>query len=182
MDFLSLRPAPLVVTVSHIIQTQGCVSPVTPDIAKIIIASSWNSQGRHGRAYLSSATLSSSSRNRGFADCSWLGTFADYPSYSVASLAPNTSLIGYGATEAAIVDQWVAFVDSEITRYNTLILQLVKGVINPYNKPVSYLRSSSLVPLNSLSRSIPSSRTASHLLSPYSKSILLLVLSLRLSE
>jgi hypothetical protein len=34
------------------------------------------------------------------------------------------------------VDQWVAFVDADISRYNALILQLVKGSINPYNKPV----------------------------------------------
>jgi elongation factor 1-gamma len=56
----------------------------------------------------------------------------------IASLAtnPESSLIGHGATEAALVDQWVAFVDSDIARYNTLILQLVKGAINPYNKPI----------------------------------------------
>ncbi|KAH9034536.1 elongation factor 1-gamma [Lactarius hengduanensis] len=54
----------------------------------------------------------------------------------IASLAPNSSLIGHGATEAALVDQWVAFVDSDIAHYNTLILQLVKGAINPYNKPI----------------------------------------------
>lgn len=54
----------------------------------------------------------------------------------LASLAPNSTLIGHGATEAALVDQWVAFVDSDIAYYNTLILQLVKGAINPYNKPI----------------------------------------------
>jgi elongation factor 1-gamma len=54
----------------------------------------------------------------------------------IASLAPNSSLIGHGATEAALVDQWVAFVDSDIAPYNTLILQLVKGAIHPYNKPI----------------------------------------------
>ncbi|KAH9068037.1 elongation factor 1-gamma [Lactarius deliciosus] len=54
----------------------------------------------------------------------------------IASLAPNSSLIGHGATEAALVDQWVAFVDSDIAHYNTLILQLVKGAISPYNKPI----------------------------------------------
>ncbi|KAI0252280.1 elongation factor 1-gamma [Lactifluus subvellereus] len=54
----------------------------------------------------------------------------------IAFLAPNSTLIGNGATEAALVDQWVAFVDSDIARYNTLILQLVRGAINPYNKPI----------------------------------------------
>ncbi|KAH9985032.1 elongation factor 1-gamma [Russula vinacea] len=53
----------------------------------------------------------------------------------IASLAPNSTLIGHGATEGALVDQWVAFVDADISRHNTLILQLVKGTINPYNKP-----------------------------------------------
>jgi len=56
----------------------------------------------------------------------------------LASLAPNSTLIGQGkgVPEAALVDQWVAFVDADIARYNTLILQLVKGAINPYNKPI----------------------------------------------
>jgi len=54
----------------------------------------------------------------------------------VASLTPNSTLIGQGVPEAALVDQWVAFVDADIARYNTLILQLVKGAINPYNKPI----------------------------------------------
>ncbi|KAF8266028.1 elongation factor 1-gamma [Lactarius quietus] len=54
----------------------------------------------------------------------------------IASLAPNSTLIGHGATEAALVDQWVGFVDSDIARYNTLILQLIKGAISPYNKPI----------------------------------------------
>jgi elongation factor 1-gamma len=54
----------------------------------------------------------------------------------IASLAPNSTLIGHGATEGAVVDQWVAFVDADISHYNTLILQLVKGTINPYNKPI----------------------------------------------
>ncbi|KAI0285593.1 hypothetical protein BC826DRAFT_1109257 [Russula brevipes] len=55
---------------------------------------------------------------------------------SVASLAPNSTLIGSSATVAALVDQWVAFTDAEIARYNTLILHLVKGTISPYNKPI----------------------------------------------
>ncbi|KAI0296968.1 elongation factor 1-gamma [Multifurca ochricompacta] len=54
----------------------------------------------------------------------------------IASLAPNSTLIGNEATDAALVDQWVAFVDSTIAHNNSLILQLVKGVINPYNKPI----------------------------------------------
>jgi len=53
----------------------------------------------------------------------------------IASLTPNSTLIGNGATEAALVDQWVAFVD-DVARYNSLILQLVKGAITPYNKPI----------------------------------------------
>jgi len=54
----------------------------------------------------------------------------------IASLAPNSDLIGHGATDAALIDQWVEVVDSEIARYNSLVLQLVKGAINPYNKPI----------------------------------------------
>ncbi|KAI9459828.1 elongation factor 1-gamma [Russula earlei] len=54
----------------------------------------------------------------------------------IASLAPSSTLIGRGAKEAALVDQWVSFVDADISRYNTLILHLVKGTITPYNKPI----------------------------------------------
>ena len=42
--------------------------------------------------------------------------------------------------QAALVDQWVAFADSEINAHTVFISQLVKGVITPYAKPVSISR------------------------------------------
>jgi elongation factor 1-gamma len=47
-------------------------------------------------------------------------------------------LTGSDAKEAALVDQWVAFVDAHIASHSNVIIQLVQGVITPYNKPVSY--------------------------------------------
>ncbi|TFY65299.1 hypothetical protein EVG20_g5645 [Dentipellis fragilis] len=53
----------------------------------------------------------------------------------LASLAPNSTLIGHDAKEAAVVDAWVAFADSA-AHYDHFILALVKGAITPYNKPI----------------------------------------------
>ncbi|THH12428.1 hypothetical protein EW146_g7709 [Bondarzewia mesenterica] len=52
----------------------------------------------------------------------------------LASLAPNSTLIGSNAKEAALVDQWVAFSDAYVTAYNNFIIRLVQGHISPYNK------------------------------------------------
>ncbi|KAI0830347.1 elongation factor 1-gamma [Trametes gibbosa] len=54
----------------------------------------------------------------------------------VAALAPNTTLLGSNIKEAALIDQWISFADSEINTHTTLIFQLVKGMITPYTKPI----------------------------------------------
>ncbi|KAI0742957.1 elongation factor 1-gamma [Daedaleopsis nitida] len=53
-----------------------------------------------------------------------------------ASLAPNANLLGTDAKEAALVDQWVSFADSEIAQHTNIIFALVKGLITPYAKPI----------------------------------------------
>ena len=65
-------------------------------------------------------------------------TFSDM-FQTVASLAPNSTLIGSESKEAALVDQWVAFSDSYVTAYNNFIVRLVQGHITPYSKPVSQI-------------------------------------------
>ncbi|TFK36130.1 elongation factor 1-gamma [Crucibulum laeve] len=52
----------------------------------------------------------------------------------VATLAPNAGLLGHTSEEAALVDQWIHLVESEVDNYTTLIRGLCSSVI-PYNKP-----------------------------------------------
>jgi len=54
----------------------------------------------------------------------------------VASLAPNSTLLGASPKEAALVDQWVSFANYEFGMYSQLINQLVVGFLTPYNKPI----------------------------------------------
>ncbi|KAI0315372.1 elongation factor 1-gamma [Amylostereum chailletii] len=54
----------------------------------------------------------------------------------IASLAPNSTLLTSDAKEAALVDQWVSFTDSDIAAPTSFVLQLVKGIVTPYNKPI----------------------------------------------
>lgn len=54
----------------------------------------------------------------------------------IASLAPNTTLLGSNIKEAALVDQWSAFTDSELNAPGRIIFQLLIGAITPYTKPV----------------------------------------------
>ncbi|KAM5533482.1 hypothetical protein V8D89_012819 [Ganoderma adspersum] len=54
----------------------------------------------------------------------------------VASLAPNSNLLGSNSKEAALVDQWVSFADSEIGAFTGVIYGLVTGRITPYAKPI----------------------------------------------
>ncbi|CAE6462660.1 hypothetical protein ACGC1H_004006 [Rhizoctonia solani] len=51
----------------------------------------------------------------------------------LAALAPNSGLLGSSPTEAALVDQWVSFVDSEIQARGYAILGMCKGW-GPYHK------------------------------------------------
>ncbi|KAL5525086.1 hypothetical protein ACEPAF_8955 [Sanghuangporus sanghuang] len=54
----------------------------------------------------------------------------------IASLAPNSGLLGSTPQEAALVDQWSFFGATEIQRYIDLSFWLVKGIVTPYNKPI----------------------------------------------
>ncbi|KAI1791730.1 elongation factor 1-gamma [Ganoderma leucocontextum] len=53
----------------------------------------------------------------------------------IASLAPNSNLLGSNVQEAALVDQWVSFAECEIGSFTGRILGLVSGKITPYAKP-----------------------------------------------
>ncbi|KAF8843523.1 glutathione S-transferase C-terminal-like protein [Paxillus ammoniavirescens] len=52
----------------------------------------------------------------------------------VSSLAPESGLLGENANEAALVDQWVHFGESEISHFSYEILALVSGYLGPYSK------------------------------------------------
>ncbi|KAJ1300805.1 hypothetical protein OPQ81_002445 [Rhizoctonia solani] len=52
----------------------------------------------------------------------------------IASLAPNSGLLGTSPTDAALVDQWVSFIDSEFQSRGYTLVSLCRGSI-PYNKP-----------------------------------------------
>jgi len=63
----------------------------------------------------------------------------------VATLAPNSSLLGSNPKEAAHIDQWVYFADSEIYVPLSQSIYLCKGYIQPYNKPIeTYYRERAL--------------------------------------
>ncbi|KZT21334.1 elongation factor 1-gamma [Neolentinus lepideus HHB14362 ss-1] len=53
----------------------------------------------------------------------------------VASLAPNVPLLGSSPEEAALIEQWASFSESEVGVLTTLIFQLVRGIL-PYTKPI----------------------------------------------
>ncbi|KAF8994870.1 elongation factor 1-gamma [Cyathus striatus] len=56
----------------------------------------------------------------------------------IASLAPNSGLLGHSSEDAALVDQWVHFVESEIDSHTGNIRLICSGKI-PYNKPTHAL-------------------------------------------
>lgn len=62
----------------------------------------------------------------------------------VASLAPNSTLLGSDAKDAAVVDQWVALVDSQVVQHSEFVIGLVTGTIVPYSKPVGSSLSQSI--------------------------------------
>ncbi|CAE6478370.1 unnamed protein product [Rhizoctonia solani] len=58
----------------------------------------------------------------------------------VASLAPNSGLLGTSPTDAALVDQWVSFIDSELQAPSFALISMLRGAY-AYNKPFElYLR------------------------------------------
>jgi len=54
----------------------------------------------------------------------------------VASQAPNSGLLGSGPKESALVDQWIYFVDAEVSTGLNYAYYLLKGFVQPYNKPI----------------------------------------------
>jgi len=52
----------------------------------------------------------------------------------VASLSPNTQLLGSTKTDAALIDQWVAFAEFEIDSRYKVLYGLLRGYV-PYFKP-----------------------------------------------
>lgn len=56
--------------------------------------------------------------------------------FSVASLAPNSTLLGSSPKDAALIDQWISVADNEIGNYDRIVNQLTRGLI-PYSKSVS---------------------------------------------
>jgi elongation factor 1-gamma len=56
----------------------------------------------------------------------------------VATLAPNSGLLGTSPEEAALVDQWIHLTDSEVDNFTNWIRSLCLGTV-PYNKPTHTL-------------------------------------------
>lgn len=56
---------------------------------------------------------------------------------AVASLAPNSGLLGKDAHEAAKVDAWISYVDTELEPHRKSLYGLLLGKV-PYTKPVRY--------------------------------------------
>ncbi|EGN94729.1 hypothetical protein SERLA73DRAFT_143587 [Serpula lacrymans var. lacrymans S7.3] len=54
----------------------------------------------------------------------------------LSTLAPNSNLLGTNDQEAALVDQWVHFAESEISTPNDIMWQMLNGYLTPYNKPI----------------------------------------------
>ncbi|KAF8798648.1 elongation factor 1-gamma [Phlegmacium glaucopus] len=76
----------------------------------------------------------------------------------LASLAPNSGLLGGSVEDAALVDQWVNLAESEINNYTQFISDLCDGFY-PYNKHThTSLTASQTRTLNTLERHI-STRT-----------------------
>ncbi|KAG8715617.1 hypothetical protein FRC08_010329 [Ceratobasidium sp. 394] len=57
----------------------------------------------------------------------------------IASLAPNSGLLGTSPTDAALVDQWVSFCDHEVARWSQQLRALLTGNALPYFKPIDTL-------------------------------------------
>ncbi|KAJ6465718.1 elongation factor 1-gamma [Mycena sanguinolenta] len=54
----------------------------------------------------------------------------------IATLAPNSGLLGHTKEEAALVDQWIHLVESEAVYNTNQIHYLVQGWMTPYSKPI----------------------------------------------
>ena len=65
-----------------------------------------------------------------------LGTRLTNDVKPVSSLAPESGLLGKDASDAALVDQWVHFGETEIAMLSYEIMAYVAGYLGPYNKEV----------------------------------------------
>ncbi|KAJ7271198.1 hypothetical protein C8J57DRAFT_1321027 [Mycena rebaudengoi] len=54
----------------------------------------------------------------------------------IATLAPNSNLLGKSPHEAASIDQWIHHVESEVHVFTSMIASLVGGSLSPYSKPI----------------------------------------------
>jgi len=54
----------------------------------------------------------------------------------VATLAPNSGLLGHNKEDAALVDQWIHLTESEVDVNTTQINYLLHGILTPYSKPI----------------------------------------------
>ncbi|KAJ7493540.1 elongation factor 1-gamma [Mycena latifolia] len=54
----------------------------------------------------------------------------------IASLAPKSGLLGKTAEDAALIDQWVHLMETEVDVYTGNINGLVSGSLSPYTKPI----------------------------------------------
>ena len=54
----------------------------------------------------------------------------------MSSLAPESGLLGKDAKEAALVDQWIHFGETEIAAFSYEIMALVAERLGPYSKQV----------------------------------------------
>lgn len=54
----------------------------------------------------------------------------------VARLAPNSGLLGHSQEDAALVDQWIHLVETEVAIATDNIRFLLDGRISPYSKSV----------------------------------------------
>ena len=70
--------------------------------------------------------------------------------FLVASLAPNSTLLGSSPREAALIDQWVSFCDNEI-EWLVILVRLPLWGVTPYNKAYDTIYRERLVrPLEAL--------------------------------
>ena len=74
--------------------------------------------------------------------CFLFGGNADPHQTAVASLAPNTGVLGSTPEEAALIDQWIHLAESEVDSFNSFIRGITGGRI-AYSKPVRHSSSSS---------------------------------------
>ncbi|KAJ7819245.1 elongation factor 1-gamma [Mycena leptocephala] len=54
----------------------------------------------------------------------------------IASLAPNSGLLGKTKEDAALIDQWIHLMEAEAEFNATQINFLVRGMMSPYSKPI----------------------------------------------